>query len=146
MEERRTGLIDSCALTTNPASRQLAVASGTTSNKEAFHEARSADSSIWRAWVCTAQRAGEHAKRLHVERRSHWYRCRYIWEWRWVSVEFGSRGPYHCDWLGVLKASELQFLPEVAQAAWRHPKIRSATTPLSRYHPTRRWADHAEEI
>jgi hypothetical protein len=32
-------------------------------------------------------------------------------------VEFGSRGPDQCDWLGVLNASELEFLPEVAQAA-----------------------------
>ena len=31
-------------------------------------------------------------------------------------VEFGSRGSEHCDWLGVLKASELEFLPD-AQAA-----------------------------
>jgi hypothetical protein len=32
-------------------------------------------------------------------------------------VEFGHRGPYHCDWLGVLKASELEFLPGTARAA-----------------------------
>jgi hypothetical protein len=32
-------------------------------------------------------------------------------------VEFGSRGPDHCDWLGVLKASELEFLPDAALAA-----------------------------
>lgn len=32
-------------------------------------------------------------------------------------IEFGSRGPYHCDWLGVLRASELEFLPDSAQAA-----------------------------
>src|SRR5258705_1559836 len=32
-------------------------------------------------------------------------------------VEFGSRGPDQCDWLGVLYASELQLVPEVAMAA-----------------------------
>ncbi len=32
-------------------------------------------------------------------------------------VEFGSRGPDQCDWLGVLYASELQLVPEVARAA-----------------------------
>jgi hypothetical protein len=32
-------------------------------------------------------------------------------------VEFGSRGEDNCDWLGVLKASELEFLAEIAQAA-----------------------------
>ena len=32
-------------------------------------------------------------------------------------VEFGSRGPNACDWLGVLYASEIQQLPAIAQAA-----------------------------
>jgi hypothetical protein len=32
-------------------------------------------------------------------------------------VEFGSRGPHECDWLGVLYASELQLMAELAKAA-----------------------------
>jgi hypothetical protein len=32
-------------------------------------------------------------------------------------VEFGSRGPDQCEWLGVLYASELQLMPEVPRAA-----------------------------
>lgn len=32
-------------------------------------------------------------------------------------VEFGSRGPNECDWLGVLYASELQLIADVAKAA-----------------------------
>jgi hypothetical protein len=32
-------------------------------------------------------------------------------------VEFGSRGADQCEWLGVLYASELQLLPELAAAA-----------------------------
>ena len=32
-------------------------------------------------------------------------------------VEFGSRGPHQCEWLGVLYASELEFTPNLAHAA-----------------------------
>jgi len=32
-------------------------------------------------------------------------------------VEFGSRGPNQCDWLGVLYASELQAVTDLEQAA-----------------------------
>lgn len=32
-------------------------------------------------------------------------------------VEFGSRGAEECDWLGVLRRSEVEFAPEVACAA-----------------------------
>ena len=32
-------------------------------------------------------------------------------------VEFGSRGPDKCDWLGVLYASEIQLMAGVAKAA-----------------------------
>jgi hypothetical protein len=32
-------------------------------------------------------------------------------------IEFGSRGPNECDWLGVLYASELQLIAELAKAA-----------------------------
>ena len=32
-------------------------------------------------------------------------------------VEFGSRGPNECDWLGVLYDSELQLVAELAKAA-----------------------------
>jgi hypothetical protein len=32
-------------------------------------------------------------------------------------VEFGSRGADECEWLGVLYASELQTLPELATTA-----------------------------
>jgi hypothetical protein len=32
-------------------------------------------------------------------------------------VEFGSRGPDKCDWLGVLYASEIELMPAVAKAA-----------------------------
>lgn len=31
-------------------------------------------------------------------------------------VEFGSRGPDQCDWLGVLYVSELQFMPDALAA------------------------------
>jgi hypothetical protein len=32
-------------------------------------------------------------------------------------VEFGSRGPHQCDWLGVLYASEIELMAMVAEAA-----------------------------
>ena len=32
-------------------------------------------------------------------------------------VEFGGRGADRCDWLGVLYASEIEFILEVAKAA-----------------------------
>jgi len=32
-------------------------------------------------------------------------------------VEFGSRGPDQCDWLGVLYASEIELMAAVAKAA-----------------------------
>ena len=32
-------------------------------------------------------------------------------------VEFGSRGPDRCDWLGVLYASEIELMAAVAKAA-----------------------------
>jgi hypothetical protein len=32
-------------------------------------------------------------------------------------VEFGSRGPDKCDWLGVLYASEIELMATVAKAA-----------------------------
>lgn len=38
-------------------------------------------------------------------------------EGRAFVVEFGSRGPDQCDWLGVLYASELQIMPDASRAA-----------------------------
>ena len=62
-----------------------------------------------------AQRVGEHASRLRVENGALGTVVDTFGSDADLLIEFGTRGPDHCDWLGVLKAFELEFLPEAAR-------------------------------